>query len=576
MELFEIESDVYVDGVFCNSSWNNVRSLGITCLVRCRQKFTMENNTFRCLPNLESLKLTFDQLMGFSEGIFMGIEKVASLDLSRCERLCSSHLISALSNNTVLPLLARLMLKAFGINWWPKEIVVDQTFVDVLGARPMQILDLSYSNIAFVNPNLGPVCDTLTTMNFRHSMPSARSKFDKTNACDSLQTLDLTGAHLLAEILPFSLNKNISLDSYGQFFLSVKNIYINNLLPKSIHFSLQGIHLLATKNNIMNMEVCGYSFLNFDVKFQFKENHLRRIALADNNIENIDSDVFENLTLLKEIDLSNNKLSRSKNINKTFQQLFRSNTRLEKLTLASNDLTHLPYETFRSNTMLTSLDFSANKFEQITFDMNFMLNLTSLDMRNNAIFALNSDSKNALDALYRIQQAAKANKTFEVDLRGNNFSCECASLDFIEWFVYSPFVSNKDQSMCHVNGHSYAMCNEAIRATTEDCERPIRRRRKIILATVVPSVTLVFVICVTIGIVKQRRRTLRRKRFDDRVRLLQDDDVDFTFLVFLSFSSEDDQFVMEHVYTPLQVNLLFLLNPLASYSICFEPFLAHS
>ena len=562
VELSEIESEVYVAGVFCDTSWNNVRSLSITCLVRCRQNFIFGNDIFRCLPNLESLKLAADQLNGLSEGTFLGLVKVSSLDLSRCHRVCTPALITALSNYTLLPLLSRLILKSFCIFQSPKEIRVDQAFVDILGARPIQKLDFSYSNIMFTRPNLNPICDTLTAIIFTYSRFDLRSHIDTTKMCKSLQTIDLTGAQLSVEFLPFSLNKTNdteSLDRYGQFFLHVQNIYVNKLLPKNNTYSLHNCYLLVTNNNIMNFELCGYSFINFDVEFKFKENNLQRIALADNNIENIGSNVFKNLILLKEIDLSNNKLSRSKNINITFHQLFRRNNRLEKLSLASNDLTYLPYETFKSNTMMTSLDLSGNKFKQITFDISFMLNLNLLDMRNNAIFALNSGSRNALNALYRIQQAAKVNKTFEVDLRGNNFSCECASLDFVEWFVYSPLIAKKDQSMCHVNGDSYAMSEMAIRAATEDCERPIRRRRKIILATVIPSVTLVFVICVTIGIVKQRRRTLRRKRFDDRVRLLQDDNVDFRFLVFLSFSSEDDQFVMEHVKTPLQVHLLLLL-----------------
>ena len=55
VELLEIESDIFIDGVFCRTSWNNVRNLTITCLVKCSQKFIMKHNTFRCFKNLKAL-----------------------------------------------------------------------------------------------------------------------------------------------------------------------------------------------------------------------------------------------------------------------------------------------------------------------------------------------------------------------------------------------------------------------------------------------------------------------------------------------------------------------------------------
>ena len=358
--------------------------------------------------------------------------------------------------------------------------------------------------------------------------------------------------------IPPVTNDSISLDRFGQFYLNVNNIYMNYLVSKDISYSFQNCHFSVTKNNITNFEMCGYSFINFDLEFQFTENHLRRIALADDSMENIGINTFQNLTLLREIDLSDNKLSRSKTFVITFQQLFRKNSLLEKLYLSSNDMTHLPFETFKSNMLLSILDLSGNKFHQISFDVSALLQLKKLDLRSNSIIALSADSRNSLDTLYRKQQTDKVNKTIEVDIRGNHLSCECASLEFVEWFVNSPLFTNKDHYTCQANSHSYSMNEMAIKAAEEDCERPIRRRRTIILASVVPSITICCVIGAIVGIVKQRRRLIRSKRFNDRIRLLQDECADFRFIVFLSFSSEDDEFVTKHVITPLQVNLLIL------------------
>ena len=557
VELLDIEVDMYVDGVFCKTSWNNVRNLSLVCLNKCQHRTIMDNDAFRCLGNLERLKLTLDELNGFTNGTFLGLNNVTTLDLTGCTILCSSELIVALSDNTVLPLLKELILKSFGNVGCDIEIEVDQTLVDILGKRPIQILDFSYSNVIFVKyPNLNPICDTLTTIDLSYSTIGSRSKVDGSKVCKSLQVVNFNGAHFPGiEILPSTYNftnQAMSID-LERLYLSVNNIYANGLLSKDYSFLCQNCSLLFTRNNITNLEFCGYSLINSDVEILFVENHLRRLALTNDSMGNIGLTVFQNLTLLNEIDLSYNRLSQSSNFDGTFHQLFRRNVLLEKLYLANNGFTYLPFDTFRSNRLLSLLDLSGNEFEQITFDVHYLLYLKVLDMRNNAIVAFNSGSRDALDELYSKQQTTKVNKTFEVDLRGNHFSCDCYSLDFVEWFVTAPYFTNKDQYTCQVNGQSFPMTELSIRAAKEDCERPIRRRRTIILSFVVPSVTILCVIGAIFGFVKQRRRLLRSKRFADRVRLLQGDCVDFRFLVFLSFSSEDDEFVLQHVLTPMKV-----------------------
>ena len=65
--------------------------------------------------------------------------------------------------------------------------------------------------------------------------------------------------------------------------------------------------------------------------------------------------VFENLRFLHEIGLSENKLSRSKDFENTFQLIFRENYLLRNVHLSNNDFTFIPFETFKSNTLLSFL-----------------------------------------------------------------------------------------------------------------------------------------------------------------------------------------------------------------------------
>ena len=532
VELLDIEVDMYVDGVFCRTTWNNVQHLTLACGDTCQQTANWGNNTFRCLHNLTSIKLMLDHLTGFDKGTFLGLNKVTFLDLTDCQRLCSSDLITALADNTILPLLLELILKKIGTVGCSVEIEIDQTLIDILGNRPIQKLDLSFCPIVFLYPNLDPICDTLTSFDISYSTLGKRTKLDNSKWCKSLQVLTLNGAHVPNAMMPpFNntfTNKHTSMDGHDQLFLNVNNLYLNSLFSRDYTFVFINSSLtLMGKNNVTNLEICGYNFINFDLMINSTENHLRRVALANNSMENIGVNVFQSLTLLSEIDLSNNRLSQTNVFDTTFQRLFRKNSLLEKMDLSSNDLTYLPFYTFKSNALLSSLDLSGNKFEQILFDVKSLRHLTLLDMRNNSIMALNAESRNGLDTLYRLQHKTNINRTFEVDLRGNHLSCDCDALDFVEWFVSSPLFTNKDQYTCQANGRSFSMTDLAIRAAEDDCERPIRRRRTIILASVVPSITISCVIGVIIGIIKQRRRLLRNKRFNDRVRLLQDDSVNF-------------------------------------------------
>ena len=557
VELSDIGFDEYVDGVFCKTSWNNVRYLSLVHAEKYHST-TLKNNTFRCLNNIESLKLMCDQLTGFENGTFLGLENLTTLDLTGCQKLCSPALNIAFADSMVLPNLSELILSNIGTFVCFTEIKIDQTLVDMLGERPIRILDLSFCPVVFVHPNLHPLCDTLTQLNLSYATFGTRNDIDGSKICESLQVLDLNYVHLpKTGLVPDRYNltdcTNVSLDFRSEIYRHVDNLYVNGLFTKDFVFFFQNCSVSATNTSITNLEFSDYNFVNFDVTFHFPGNHLRRIVLANNNMENIGMNVLENLRFLHEIDLSENRLSRSKDFENTFQLIFRENYLLRNLYLSNNDFTFIPFETFKSNTLLSFLDLSENKLLQITFNVTNLLYLEHLDMRNNLITALNSDSMAALDTLYKLQHTAEINRTLEVDLRGNLFSCDCNSLEFVQWFVNSPLFLNKDQYTCEANDRSFPMTEMAIKAAKEDCERPIRRRRTIILSTLVPFITILCIIGAIVGIVKQRRKQLRRKRFKDHVRLLQDNDIDFRFLVFLSFSSEDDQFVLEHVLTPLQV-----------------------
>ena len=93
----------------------------------------------------------------------------------------------------------------------------------------------------------------------------------------------------------------------------------------------------------------------------------------------------------------------------------------------------------------------------------------------------------------------------------------------------------------------------AVVAARDDCERPIHKRRTIILSSVVPTVSLALLTLILVYLYRRRRKRLLDQRHADRTQILMEDRFEFRFPVFLSYSSDDNDFVNMHILEPLQV-----------------------
>ena len=148
-----------------------------------------------------------------------------------------------------------------------------------------------------------------------------------------------------------------------------------------------------------------------------------------------------------------------------------------------------------------------------------------------------------------------------MDLRGNPFSCDCDSLAFIQWFVKSPIFSRTlDMYTCNVQDTTIPMGWEAISAAEEDCERPRRQLKIILLSSLIPALGIAGISMAIVITIKMRQKKLAKRRFEDRIRLIQDSKSGFTFSVFLSYSSEEHPFVYQNVLQPLQVLFIIYYN----------------
>ena len=166
---------------------------------------------------------------------------------------------------------------------------------------------------------------------------------------------------------------------------------------------------------------------------------------------------------------------------------------------------------------------------------------------------------NSLDALKRKLSVPRNNNTnpvFVIDLRGNRFTCSCEVLHFLQWFVKSPlFALTKHDYSCSLEGKTIPTNDGAITAARDDCEKPICRRRRVLLLSLLPSLAFISIVIFIIILVRRQRRKQYCRHLNDRVNEIHENKNEFRFPVFLSYSSENSEFTWYHILQPLQVSV---------------------
>ena len=565
VELVDLKQNDLFDGAFCDSGWNSVTNLSIVCKQKCETEFhTIGDNVFRCLDNLERLSIHLHVLEFVGNYTLAGLSKLSVLDLSKCYMLSSMGVARLLSDESGLSAIPEIILSETGLYCRPNYFELNEALIDQLGKRRVSSLNLSSGRTyvkEFGMASFERFCSSIVTLNMSDSVVVRSHVFEHQKPCSSLRVLDVSGVNptRINSLFPdkvLSINDTVVVigeQLYPMLLRRVSSLFLNNVISKEHILYLRNASItLTAHNNLKELYVCGYNMPVFDLKVFLTYQYLEKFVLSDNSIETLSADVFKNFTLLRQIDISNNRLGHSKLINTTFSNLFRTNNVISIILMAGNGIHNLPNHTFMFNTLLETIDISENAFQQITFGIDHLRHLNVLDMRNNAIQYLNEFSRNSLDMLYNHQneRAEEARYQLFVDLRGNPFTCSCDSLDFLMWFALSPiFKSTRYQYSCKIGGQTFPMTSAAISAAIDDCEKPVKRRRKLVLATVLPILAATAILASVIAIIKLLRKKIRQ----DRIQLIQNGD---KFLTFLSFSDEDKQFVAANILQPLKVATL--------------------
>ena len=576
VSLVDIDNTSLIDGVFCHPPWESVVQLSILCDKRCLAVGYIYDGAFRCLDNLQMLKLSLQKWFIDGKKAFEGLPKVSTLDLTGCFKICTPDIITLLSDRTQIPDVTQLVLSGLSSECRPRPYFnLNQTLFDLVATRNIKTIDMSSSTIYCDPVNIH--CTSLSKLNISNANVVNSYKIENRLVCDSLRVVDLSGTNQVHGTFlktVFNLTKPVFIDEkgYPPIFRKVTTIYANRLLSVDhlAYFDNIEINIVAY-NNLKNLHFSGYNIPKFDVEFYFAHNFMESLTLSNNRIEIIGSKIFRNFPRLRRVDLSQNKLGVSDSSTEALSELFRENSLLEEINIANNSLLVLPRETFLSNKALEKIDLSGNKLKQITFDLSHLTNLTNLNLRNNCIETLDFGSRKTLDKLHvyssrKKQHSTGNNFSLMVDLRNNRFVCDCRSMEFLKWFVDSPiFSSTKHLYHCMADGQPVTMTTDAVEAAENDCERPKRRLRKIICLSVLPTIGVIALSIAFLGIRNKYKEKIRQRRLRDHTRLIHNDDLDTIFLGFLSFSSEDERFVAENVFQPLTVIYNFIIYKVMKY-----------
>ena len=571
--LLKFRESRFVSKMFCGVYWPSVVNLTIVkadegnCYL---SNFSIQNFTFDCLSRIETLKLGLSQLVSLSHNAFYGLNSVRTLDLTDCVCLEIPGLTPGLTLETNVPLLQAIILSNVGSAY--DGIQLSQEFLNMLAIKKVSTFDISSSNIRFANPqvNIDGICKCVRKINLANSRLFDLD-FELPETCDSLREIDISGVTFTSTPI---FKGNITLppgvypffgQDWAKVFRSISILYANAIISTEHYIHLKNVTFsMLTNNSITELHLSGYNVPMCEMKFKIEPNYLTYYDLSKNEIESLSHDSLSYLEHLEIIDLSNNRLAVSKQSEFTFSNLFRNNSKLEIANLAHNRLIYLPSSVFELNTELKRIDLSNNKVTQIPFVIANLNKLELLDLRENSVEYLNEWSRHQVDMLYKNKQNKtfkKESKPFKIDLRNNKFSCKCNSLDFLKWFVHSPvFAGTRDLYLCALDDKSIPMNTAAIEAAQNECDKPGRRLRNLLLTVLAPCVTTVIFIFVVIISFKRYKRHKIHRRLQQHIDQIHEDDLGYRFPVFLSYASEDSEFVELNILQPLEVSICVKLS----------------
>ncbi|KAK7112988.1 toll-like receptor 4 [Littorina saxatilis] len=279
------------------------------------------------------------------------------------------------------------------------------------------------------------------------------------------------------------------------------------------------------------------------------------LDLSNNFAHNVSTRFFHTLTSLKVLNVSRNFL-RLIIENDTSGELFEPLHTLQSLYVSKNYLNAVPPNVFRGLINLQNLVLSHNSIFHFDVNISHMKNLSLLDLSYNYIRFLPQSVMDHLDSVAEYQQVT-------VDITFNSIACTCQHVDFLTWILTSKvkFRSSNRLSCLMSDGGVRERINvfDVIQSLQKSCTD----KSGILVGAV--SCAFCLLVAMFSALVYRYRWKLRYLYYASRLayRRLQtcdDDNDDFEFDAFVSYSSEDNDFVHGELLEELETRAGLRLN----------------
>lgn len=356
-------------------------------------------NSFIDLHNLESINLNNNSFTSLSQIPFCEIRSLKSLQIQ-------NNIVAALSSNSFscLKKLQSLYLDNNTIEF------VNSSFTALVYIKD---LSLSFNSIETIE-------DTMANLKYLRHLNLEGNKLSYVNRQNFSNLKNLEVLNLKSNDL-----QRIETGSFQNLTNLVNLNLMNNKLSWLVLSNLPNLEEINLSNNKLHITTLE-NLQNLT--------SIKRLVMAQNNVQIIHGNVFEDLSTLEVIDLSHNKIVI---VNNSFIGLYN----LKEFKINNNKIKDLPDFAFNNMTSLTALDLSQNKLTHLTnTTFAFLGELATLNLSYNLLDTLEYSVVQYLISLRTLDVEGNRLKTIDYDslisklpflkvinVRGNLLSCEFLS-----------------------------------------------------------------------------------------------------------------------------------------------------
>ena len=557
---------------FTYTDWHSVTNLSLSLgnVVYNESKSLpwrqLQDYEFTGLVSLKNLKLLCHCGLSINNKAFYGLTNISVLNLSNNE-LLNSDILVGLKGGDILPNISELYLSNITYIYNPTLSLDLDNLHTAMDKKPLKVLDLSSTNIFFTiyefhtpPPSLLP---QLHTLNISQAGPAVFSltciyqyyTHRLESVFSNLQVLDANYPY-------FPKSQSECEESYYYYWqfcrtgqlttnflpLNLTELHIQNLFASQIpelRGNFNSTHLcITTKMFKTNKTICvGANF-----------SHIQKLDVSNNSFSYIQPKLIRPFKSLKQLDLRNNKLGHALTEYNYARSFFHALRGTEVLLFQNNSISFLPSKILKHNTKVKILDLSHNRLPSINIGLNPKVPLQVLDLSYNRIITIDSADCEMLKSLHLSSNKSNTNMSHNdrktgLRLEGNPIICSCENMCFFKFL--------QDQNItltCNSNGKTQNISFLFVKHFEYHC------KKYIVIATItIDGILSVLIISFAVPFIIKDRRKMKFKKLKESG-IAQYSTSRKKYVVFLSFSGDDSEFVMTKVYPQLEAELKLILN----------------